>query len=46
MKPEKLPVDRISLHCDPEASYIFIALTVLNFDVILIQREELETGVP
>ena len=44
------PVDGITLHCDSEVSSNFIALTVLSFDVILRQGEELETpletGVP
>ena len=45
--PEKFPVDGITLHCDPEVSSNFIALTILSFDMmILIQGEELETGVP
>ena len=42
----KFPVDRISLHCDLEVSYNFIALAVLSFYMILRQGEELETGVP
>ena len=46
MKPEKFPVDRISLHCDPEVSYNFVVLTVLSFNMVLRQGEELETGVP
>ena len=41
-KPEKFTVDRISLHCDPEVSCNFIALTVLSFDMILRHGEELE----
>ena len=32
-------------HRDPEVSYNFIALTVLNFDMKHRQGEELETGV-
>ena len=35
----------IEYHCDPEVSYNFIALTVLSFDMILKQGDELETGV-
>ena len=46
MKPEKFPVDGITLHCDPEVSCNFIALTALSFDMILMQGEFIETGVP
>ena len=42
----KFPVDGITLHCDPEVSCNFIALTILSFNMILRQREELETDVP
>ena len=46
MEELKFSVDGITLHCDPEVSCNFIALTVLSFDMILRQGEELETGVP
>ena len=35
----------IKYHCDPEVSFDFIALSILRFDMILRQGEELETGV-